>query len=179
MGMVETPEGPRIRFTDLLLQIGFYSRFEDSTCLTLEDFIRRYTLLQKVNKIVRRLKIEATIQMVLDRMRYKINNKTRLRSMDFGVKRAITVPDILATDENGDDTNLKAPDPYNPFTKSDLYRSVSRASLNPFHDDYEAVIPTAAAAPEQGSAPRMPEAPQRHNTNYDDIDFRRNNIQRR
>lgn len=60
-----------LRFTDILLQVGYYSRFRDSTCLTLEDFIKRTILMKKINRILRNMKIQSTIEMAIYRLRFK------------------------------------------------------------------------------------------------------------
>ncbi|KAH3671874.1 hypothetical protein OGAPHI_000060 [Ogataea philodendri] len=132
LNMVQTSDGPRIEFNKLLLQIGYYSRFQDSTCLTLEDFVKRYVLIQKINKVARKLKIEATIQMVLYRLRRMIGN---LNNSDEPVTRKLyrrIGTEIYDQEEFYETHN----DDYNPFNNNELYRSVSETSLNPFNDPF-------------------------------------------
>ncbi|KAG7696870.1 hypothetical protein KL950_001797 [Ogataea haglerorum] len=145
--MVQTSDGPKIEFTKLLLQIGYYSRFQDSTCLTLEDFVKRYVLIQKINKVARKLKIEATIQMVLSRLRLLIGNLNQSSNIPLQRINRRVATEIFDQDDiygtHGDDYD-------NPFNNNELYRSVSETSLNPFNDPFsdpiedEQIVPPAS-----------------------------------
>ncbi|KAG7834187.1 hypothetical protein KL943_003483 [Ogataea angusta] len=145
--MVQTSDGPKIEFTKLLLQIGYYSRFQDSTCLTLEDFVKRYVLIQKINKVARKLKIESTIQMVLSRLRLLIGNLNQSSNPPLQRINRRVATEIFDQDDlygtHGDDYD-------NPFNNNELYRSVSETSLNPFNDPFsdpieeEQIVPPAS-----------------------------------
>lgn len=112
LNKIEKEDGPVLAFTDVLQMIGFYSRFKDSTCLTLEDFIKRSILMKRVNKILNNMKLQATVEMTITRMRFKSGalGSTETRPTDFD---PWTAPEV-GQNHNDDDAFSTT----NPFQTS-------------------------------------------------------------
>ncbi|QPG73759.1 hypothetical protein FOA43_001073 [Brettanomyces nanus] len=78
---VQTEQGPMLKFTDVISEVGYYSRFEDSTCLTLEDFIKRTILMKRINRILRNMSIHAAVELAVTRLRFK--SRTLMSSQQY------------------------------------------------------------------------------------------------
>lgn len=139
----------RIPFKDTILIVGYYSRFEDSTCLNLEDFLRHSTQIKAINRELRKDKIVSTIKMIFTRLRYKyaldklnILDKLKLKSP----MEQERIKEELRTSLKGADISYdilmnygqeEGYDPSNPIYNDNLYRVMSASSRNPFSDAYE------------------------------------------
>ncbi|OWB80105.1 hypothetical protein B5S32_g4356 [[Candida] boidinii] len=133
LSVIETRTGPKIPFTDLILQVGFYSRFDDSTCLTLEDFIKRYVIIQRINKYLKKQQIIATIQMVLVRLRYILNKH---RDFEFDKEIVANTANIYEVYDNANTTGDGNDNNYNNNNNADDYNRENTDSPNgPFNDD--------------------------------------------
>lgn len=137
----------KIPFKESLLIIGYYSRFEDSTCLNLEDFLRHSTQIKNINRGLRRAKIVSTIKMIFTRLRYKF----AVDKMKIFDKIANASPfekevlkERLRNSLKGNDLSyeiltdntIRVVDPENPIFNNNLYRVMSASSRNPFSDAY-------------------------------------------
>ncbi|CDK24678.1 unnamed protein product [Kuraishia capsulata CBS 1993] len=78
MSVVSHEGEPMISFTKLLLQIGLYSKFDEASCLTLENFLKRHLLHEKIDNNLRQRKLFATLTMVIDRFRFKNKDYDKL-----------------------------------------------------------------------------------------------------
>ncbi|GMF01852.1 unnamed protein product [[Candida] boidinii] len=128
LSVIETKGGPKIPFTDLILQVGFYSRFNDSTCLTLEDFIKRYVIIQRINKYLKKQRIIATIQMVLVRLRYILD-----KHRDFAFDKEI-VANTANIFEVYDNAETSEDNINNNNNKKDYNRENTDSADDPFKD---------------------------------------------
>jgi hypothetical protein len=137
----------KISFSNALLVIGYYSRFEDSTCLNLQDFLRHSAQIRLINRELRKQKVISTIKMIFTRFRYKylvdkcdmfnklknatsISERELLRDKFMQYLRGSDLP----IDEIIDDLNEENDE--NPLFNGNLYRVMSQSSANPFSDAY-------------------------------------------
>lgn len=139
----------KIPFKESLLVIGYYSRFEDSTCLNLEDFLRHSTQLKNINRELRKAKIVSTIKMTFTRLRYKFA-VDKMKIFDKIAKASPFEKEILKEELRNSlkgadlsfdvltDTTFRVVDPENPIFNNNLYRVMSASSRNPFSDVYVA-----------------------------------------
>lgn len=104
-----------LRFTDILLQVGYYSRFRDSTCLTLEDFIKRTILMKKINKILRNMKIQSTVEMAICRLRFKCHTLSNSKPTEGSGFDPWTAGDIVTRVQNAGNGFINDTDPESPF----------------------------------------------------------------
>ena len=145
----------KIPFKDAILIIGYYSRFDDSTCLNLEDFLKHSTKIREINREIRKTKVLASIKTTFTRLRYKyfvekcdifnqIKNapnaverekiKQKFRNSLKGAD--ISMDKLLENFNNNNDEEGIMLD-NNPFFNNNLYRVMSQSSRNPFSDVYE------------------------------------------
>ncbi|CCH41454.1 Calcium-channel protein CCH1 [Wickerhamomyces ciferrii] len=68
---MEINEEPGISFSRIILQIPLYSRFEESNCLTLSDFMDRLLVSKKVEKRLENRKHLAVLEMITYRWKFK------------------------------------------------------------------------------------------------------------
>lgn len=145
----ETAVIRKIPFKESLLVIGYYSRFEDSTCLNLEDFLRHSTQIKNINRELRKAKIVSTIKMTFTRLRYKFAvDKMRIfdkiaRASPF--EKEMLKEDLRNSLKGADlsfdvltDNTFRVVDPENPIFNNNLYKVMSASSRNPFSDVYVA-----------------------------------------
>ena len=140
----------KIPFKEAILVIGYYSRFEDSTCLTLEDFLRHSTQMRMIIRELRKAKVLSTIKMIFTRLRYryyvdkvgildKIRNASNASereriSDDFRRKlKGVDVSFDILMDSLQDEEEVVED---NPIFNDNLYRVMSQSSQNPFSDVY-------------------------------------------
>lgn len=138
----ETAVIRKIPFKESLLVIGYYSRFEDSTCLNLEDFLRHSTQIKNINRELRKAKIVSTIKMTFTRLRYKFAvDKMRIfdkiaRASPF--EKEMLKEDLRNSLKGADlsfdvltDNTFRVVDPENPIFNNNLYKVMSASSRNP------------------------------------------------
>lgn len=148
----------KIPFNEALTTIGYYSRFEDSTCLNLEDFLRRSIQINLINRELRKEKILSTIKMMFTRLRYKYltknynisqllqscNSRTERDNLKSKIIKFLngkypSIDEIL-TFQNSNRENEIVEDfevyDNNPIFNDNLYRVMSQRSTNPFSDIY-------------------------------------------
>lgn len=135
----------KIAFSEALLVIGYYSRFEDSTCLNLADFLRHSTQVRQINRELRKAKVLATIKTIFTRLRYKyavdkcdIFNKIKhaptamqRESLREELRESLTGANF-SFDQLME--RLNEVDEENPVFNQNLYRVMSQGSNNPFSD---------------------------------------------
>lgn len=137
----------KIPFKESLLVIGYYSRFEDSTCLNLEDFLRHSTQIKNINRELRKAKVVSTIKMIFTRLRYKfavdkmkifdkIANASPLEKEMLKEELRNSLKGADLSYEVLTDTSFRVIDPENPIFNNNLYRVMSTSSRNPFSDAY-------------------------------------------
>lgn len=137
----------KIPFSDSLQLVGFYSTFEDSTCLNLEDFLRHSAQIRLINRELRKEKILLTIKMIFTRLRYKYAlDKGRvfekLKNAD-SLSEKQQIKEELRKQLKGKDISLEVlmdrlndTDEGHPVFSNQLYRAMSQSSRNPFNDGY-------------------------------------------
>lgn len=69
---------PGVSFTSVILKIALYAHFEENTCLTLSDFMKRYVAMDKVDSSLRNQKVYDTLKTVIARWRYKKGQHEKL-----------------------------------------------------------------------------------------------------
>lgn len=99
---MELNEEPGISFERIILQIPLYSKFDETNCLSLSDYMDRLLLSKKIEK---RLKIQRTIavlKMVVDRWRFlhrRDNLLTRINSEELSPissqNSSLVIPQII------------------------------------------------------------------------------------
>lgn len=148
----------KIPFKESLLIIGYYSRFEDSTCLNLEDFLRHSTQLKNINRELRKAKIISTIKMTFTRLRYKFA-VDKMKIFDKIAKASPFEKEILKEELRNSlkgadlsydvltDTAFRVVvDSENPIFSNNLYRVMSANSRNPFSDGANHSFESAVSA---------------------------------
>lgn len=136
----------KIPFNNTLLCIGFYSRFEDGTCLNLEDFLRHSSQIRLIDRQNRKLKFIATVETVIIRLKYlKAKNENIFQRINHAptelekekLKKQLR-ESLSGADHDHDKLVEKLDEMFENTTVFDqeLFKATSANSFNPFSDAY-------------------------------------------
>ncbi|ODV98157.1 hypothetical protein PACTADRAFT_47961 [Pachysolen tannophilus NRRL Y-2460] len=139
-------EEPGISFTRTILKIALYSQFEENKCLTLDDFMKRYVEMDKVDKELKKQKVYDTLKAVICRWRFKKGKFTQLvdaassdfdgLGINFGEEIYHKPSMVFISDYINSEDNIKDKLPASSDTSMSLAKKLSNNNNgdNPFAD---------------------------------------------